>query len=369
MPPIFSARQALDHLHQMAGLGLQGPQLIGPVLQALHALVGFDAGGYVHAGSDGTLQTYLENPRIQAREADYFDPQIQRSEGETFRCRLHDLGHAAHIGTGPLLLEQLLQVPYAHMLRSDFYNVLLRPAGVTDWTTWVLRARNGRALGSLILYRHMGARPFTREELFVLERLQVHLVCILQSEEAGTPDSDVAGEGLLITSEQGHAQWLSPEAAALLRLAFSWRWRGTAGALPEPLQELLRRLRASAVPGEPLPVPQMEWGNAHGWFTLRATRMAAARGAQHAVALHITRRVARGPRLLAALRALGLPTRQRELAWWMAHGLPESQIAERMGISVNTVVYHRRQLYNRVGAQTREDLLGCLQRRVAMPVG
>jgi DNA-binding CsgD family transcriptional regulator len=78
------------------------------------------------------------------------------------------------------------------------------------------------------------------------------------------------------------------------------------------------------------------------------------------VALHITRRMARGARLLSALQALGLPRRQQELAWWLARGLSESQIAERMGISANTVVYHRRQLYMRMGAASREDLLAAL---------
>jgi DNA-binding CsgD family transcriptional regulator len=78
------------------------------------------------------------------------------------------------------------------------------------------------------------------------------------------------------------------------------------------------------------------------------------------VALHITRRMARGARLLSALQALGLPRRQQELAWWLARGLSESQIAERMGISANTVVYHRRQLYNRLGLQGRQELLGSL---------
>jgi DNA-binding CsgD family transcriptional regulator len=31
-----------------------------------------------------------------------------------------------------------------------------------------------------------------------------------------------------------------------------------------------------------------------------------------------------------------------------------------MGISANTVVYHRRQLYNRLGLQGRQELLGSL---------
>ena len=60
--------------------------------------------------------------------------------------------------------------------------------------------------------------------------------------------------------------------------------------------------------------------------------------------------------LLPTLRALGLPQRQHELAYWLARGLPEAQIAERMGISANTATYHRRQIYTRLGVQNRLEL-------------
>ncbi|MEZ5606734.1 MAG: helix-turn-helix transcriptional regulator [Burkholderiaceae bacterium] len=364
MPPPRSAHQALARLHQVAGLDLQGPQLIAPVLQALRPLVPFDAGGYVHAGSDGVLQTHLEDPGIRARVADYFDPRILHSERQVFHCSLRDLGHTVHLGSGPLLLEQLLKVPQQQMRRSEFFNVVLRPSGVTDWATLVLRA-DGQWVGTLILYRHAGAPAFTHQELEVLAPLQARLGRLLQPGDLDLHEAEVVATGLLIATGEGRLQWVSPDAETLMRQAFGWRWRGAADVVPAPLQDLLRRLHVPALPGQAL--PQLELSNAQGWFSLRATRMTAASGtpgapgAPQAVALHITRRVARGARLLSALQALGLPRRQAELAWWLARGLPESRIAERMGISANTVVYHRRQLYNRLGLQGRQELLERLQ--------
>lgn len=345
----------------MAELDVQGPQFIEPVLKVLHALVAFDAGGYMHPAGDGVLQTYLEDPGIRAREADYFDQRILRSEGKVLRSSLRHLGHTVHLGAGPLLLAQLLKVPHAELLRSDFYNVVLRPSGVTDWATLVLR-RGGQRVGALVLYRQAGSPPFTRDELDVLAPLEPALARVLQPGGLDEGDGEVLDSGLLIATARGRPQWISPEAETLLQQAFGWRWRGAAGALPEPLQALVRRMQAPVSPGEPLPVPQINVCNAQGWFSLRATRMAAAtgEGARQAVALHVTRHAARGARLLSALHALALPQRQHELAWWLARGLPEPQIAERMGISLNTVVYHRRQLYNRLGLQGRQDLLRSL---------
>lgn len=110
-------------------------------------------------------------------------------------------------------------------------------------------------------------------------------------------------------------------------------------------------------------LPQLDLHNASGWFSLRATQMAAAAesgtGEHHgdrAVGIHITQRVARVARLLPTLRALGLPQRQQELAYWLARGIPEEQIAARMGISANTATYHRRQIYTRLGVQSRKEL-------------
>lgn len=84
--------------------------------------------------------------------------------------------------------------------------------------------------------------------------------------------------------------------------------------------------------------------------------MTAASGEGHSVSIHITQRAPRVARLLPALRMLGLPQRQHELAYWLVRGLPEDQIAARMGISANTTTYHRRQIYTRLGVQTRQEL-------------
>jgi DNA-binding CsgD family transcriptional regulator len=67
--------------------------------------------------------------------------------------------------------------------------------------------------------------------------------------------------------------------------------------------------------------------------------------------------MARGTRLLAALQGWGLPPRQHALAYWMARGSPEPQIAARLGVSLPTVVHHRRALYERLGVQDRQGLL------------
>ncbi len=359
MPTDRKASTAIAHLRHLARLDASGPELIAPVLASLHALIGFDSSGYFYPGPGGELDVHMEHPSVQAAVPDHFDPRILASEARVFHNVLQHGDDIARHPHGPQTLAQMLRVPAAELLRSDYYNVVMRPAGVADWLSLPLRAPQiqgvGVGVGMLFLFRPAGARPFGAEDLATLARLQPSLARALWpgGVDAG---GEVLREGVLVVTPLGQPLWASPEAEALMAQALGWRWRGTGkAALPHALQLLIQRLR---LPGAP--APEMALRNAHGAFHLRAAPLAAATGPGEAVALHITQRATHSARLLAALASTGLPPRQRELAYWLARSLPEPQIAARMGISANTVVYHRRQLYAALGVASRGALLACL---------
>lgn len=349
-------RHALARLHRMASLQAGGVQLIEPLLQELRRVVGFDFGCMLYPGSDGELMNYAQEP-MQSVAQDYFDARVLRSERQVLVRSPRDFGETVRHEHGPRLMREQMVVPMTDMLRSDYYDAVMRATGAKDYMSLALRTPQGVGLGVIHLFRDTEASGFTPQDAALLGRLEAHLARVLQEGERDAQGSEVHSQGVLVASPQGRLMWISPEAETLMPLAFGWGWRrGT--QLPPALQELLRRLHAQQ-PGE-MALPAMELFTAQGLFSLRATHLAPAQEARQdrqAVALHITRRVARGVRLLSALQTLGLPQRQHELAWWLVRGLPESQIAQRMGISLNTAVYHRRQLYNRLGVMGRDELL------------
>ena len=360
MPTHRQATNAIAHLRHLARLDASGPELIAPVLASLHALIGFDSSGYFHPGAGGELDVHMEHPAVQAAVPDHFDPRILASEARVFHNVLQHGDDISRHPRGPQSLAQMLRVPAAELLRSDYYNVVMRPAGVADWLSLPLRAPHGQDVGMLFLFRPAGARPFGAEELATLARLEPCLARVLWAGGVEAADGEAVREGVLVATPLGQPLWASPEAEALMAQALGWRWhrngRGVGRApLPHALQLLIQRLR---LPGAP--APEMALRNAHGSFHLRAAPLAAATGPGEAVALHITQRVAQSARLLEALGRAALPPRQRELAYWLARGLPESRIAGCMGISANTVVYHRRQLYAALGVASRAELLECL---------
>ena len=349
-------QQAMARLQHMACLDFTGPQLIEPVLNELRRVIAFDTGIYFHPDADGALDAYIE-PSI-AREwiHRYFDPQMAGLEQEVVHHSARDFATAVRLQYGALAMEQLVSVSHHDFIRSGYYNEISRPAQVLDYLSLVLRTPQGAGVGAVKLCRRPDAPRFVPEEAALLTPLEPWLARILQPGELDTHDTVVHASAMLVATPEGRLLWTSPEADALLILAFGPRWYRRS-ELPQALQMLLGRLRHVELGAAQ---PQMDLHNANGWFSLRATRMAAAEGEGRAVGLHITQRVPRVAHLLPALRALQLPQRQHELAYWLARGLPEDQIAARMGISANTATYHRRQIYTRLGVQNRQELQGLL---------
>ena len=359
-------QQAIARLQQMACLDFTGPQLIESVLHELHYLISFDSGAYFYPGGKGGMDAYLEPSMGRDTIHTYFDPQVMASERKVMLRSAHQFADAVRLDHGAQGLEQLLAVPISELLRSDFYNVTLLPVEVFDLLSLVLRTPQGEGLGTMKLYRSVASSRFGMRDLAMLGRLEPWLARILQPGELDTQDSVVHDSAMLVTTPQGRLLWTSQKSSLLLALAFGPTWHRRS-ELPPALQALLQRLHAVERPGDsrtgPAPaLPQLDLHNASGWFSLRATPMAAAVGQRQAVGIQITHRVPRAAHLLPALRELGLPQRQHELAYWLARGLPEAQIAERMGISANTATYHRRQIYTRLGVQSRKELQAHLMR-------
>jgi len=58
-----------------------------------------------------------------------------------------------------------------------------------------------------------------------------------------------------------------------------------------------------------------------------------------------------------ALSGLGLSPKQREVALGLAKGSSNREIAAAMGVSVNTVAYHIKQLFQRLDAHDRQQMI------------
>lgn len=356
---------AIARLQQMACLDFSGPELIDPVMHELHELIRFDTGVYFHPDGAGALDAYVEPSVARERMPLYFAPEMLEQELKLVRYSLQDFPSAVRHEHGVLTMEQIITVSRDEFVRSEFYNELARPSDWEDFLSLVLRTPQGRGVGSLKLCRKPGAQRFTGVEVALFGRLEPWLALALQPGEMDAEGSVIVDSSVVVTTLHGRVLWTSSQADRLMALAFGLRWYRRS-ELPPALRVLLERLRfldgrrTSQFPEASL--PQLELQNASGSFTLRATQMSAGTSGEEgedsgrAVGIHITHRVPRVVRLLPTLRALDLPLRQFELGYWLARGIPESEIAERMGITASTAAYHRREIYSKLGVQNRKEL-------------
>ena len=225
MPSPSSTQQAIARLQHMTRMEAGGPPMVVPLLETLHGVLGFDSSAYVYPADGGELAVHMEVPAAQSVVADYFDPRILRSERQVLVHSSRDFDAAVRYEQGPQMLGQLVRVPIPELERSDFYNVVMRPMRTVDCMSLVLRTPDGEGIGTLKLYREAASPAFGPGDAAVLARLEPYLAHILRTGGRGAEAGEAHSQGMLITTPQGRLLWLSPEAEALLPLAFGWRWR------------------------------------------------------------------------------------------------------------------------------------------------
>ena len=91
--------------------------------------------------------------------------------------------------------------------------------------------------------------------------------------------------------------------------------------------------------------PQPAMPTRRGRLLLRAYRLGETPGPQAPIAILIARQEPMLLEFAEALRALGMPPQQQEIVLRMAQGKSNQEIAQDMGLSLNTVAYHIKQIF------------------------
>lgn len=349
-------RRAVQQIQALAGLDTGGPHLLPVLLEELGRLFAFDSAAYYHLDAQGCPLMVTEDPDVLSVVPLYLDARMQAAERQVAR----PFAQAVREDFGPQVRAQLVTVPWRRFLHSDYYNVLLRPARLHDCVSLVTRLPGGRATGALKFYRRSRCRAFHHEELGELARLEPYLALALQPRVPAAADTlATTHRALLVFGPKERLLWLSDSAATLMDQIFGAGWHRHAGGMPVQVRSVLEALRPGRTARLP---PRRQWRDARGEFVIEARRMESVAGRAGAVAVEIERREPRRPGLLRHLARSGLPRRQFEVACHLTGPRSEAQIAAALGISLNTLVYHRRRLYERLEVRSRLELSAMLER-------
>jgi len=349
------------HIRQLCCLGLPGEQLMPVLLKAVRQLVGADSAGFfwVDAGGDMTnlyAERLLPEPVMRLYFERYYD-----AEDSSFRHAFIERATAEDAVVAMSTSDAVAQSPY--------YNDVFRHLDAHHVLYGVARAQ-GHAVGQLSLYRPKSARPFAsaqRAELASIMHYVAHGVSQRASLAGGAPtfvDSD--DDAIFLIAHDGEIRQGSSAAHKLLRLATCGKLgreeverdsEDTVRLLLRRLAERLRLVMSDRAADPPCLILNTPWGR----FVLRAYSMSEPPLAPDAsIAVRIQRQEPSLLKFVDALCGLRLTPMQREVAVGLAKGRSNREIATALGLSINTVGYHVKALFQRLDAHDRQQMIAAV---------
>jgi len=252
------------------------------------------------------------------------------------------------------------------LVNTPMYDRILRPLGLERWLRTAVR-RGERGLGLLFLSRPAGEPNYSAREEARVAALQPFLAHILEVPDGTYVEDLRTGDdrGLVVADTRGRVMHLCPIAQVLRRMIVFPQGVGGAdlsSLWDAALAGLTARLYAIRG-GCPTPLPPF-WRHQNAWgrFELRAQPLLPAASDTLLAAIHIRRFRPAVVRMTRALATLGLPPRQQEIALLLAQGAQNAAIATRLGLRPSTVAGTVKDIYRRVGIDSRtamrELLLG-----------
>ncbi|MBO0733626.1 MAG: hypothetical protein J2P49_04775 [Methylocapsa sp.] len=356
-------RKALVSIRRLSCLGLGGQIAVPAILGELHRLIPSYSNQFFWAGPNHELANlYDEGDVILPVLPLYMDEFHNKREREivfTF-AETMQRSRRSHVMR---YREQTVKVEETRFEKHDFYNQVMRPTSIYDVLQLVV-AEHGRSIGLLHISRACRDPEFN-------ERERQLLLCVApyfaHAQVAQNTDERMAGSedrGLIIATREGKIEYLSPQAGRLLAMAQHPVLLSSGVSLPCPgamlppwtkrLCEDLFRIFEDKAPSE---APVCQLTNAWGAFTFRAYWLdGAARQSAALIGIAVERLEPLALKFWRQAEQLPLSGREIEVCLPLALGRSRAEIADRLGVSEHTAVNHCRNIYAKLGVQSRAEL-------------
>lgn len=347
------------HIRQLCCLGLPGEQLMPPLLKAVRELVGADSAAFFWVDAQGEMtKLYSEKTLPEPVMKVYFERYYDSGESAFRRAFIERASRPEPV---------MAVTPSEEAERSPYYNDIMRQLGAHHVLYGIVREQ-GQAIGQLSLYRSKRARPYSVAQQQELASI-IHYIARGVSRRAAAVAGDVAfldaaDDAVFLMRADGGVSQLSLAAQKLLSLATQGHIgpdavsAGIAEAARPVLRALADQLRGAVAGGDagaPVHIVDNTWGR----FVLRAYAVSDAPLEGDApIAVRIQRQEPMLLRFVGALGGLGLSPQQREIAAGLARGASNQELAEALGVSVNTIAYHIKQLFQRLDTHDRQEMIG-----------
>lgn len=357
--------QVISRIKRLSSLDIDGTTLAPALLDTLHGLVPSYSNCLVRLKPDFDISyIYDENPDsaglIPLYAQEYFD---------TRECQvMTGFSQAAKTELGVTGLQDALKVSSKAYYQHDFYNEIFRPMGYRDFIRVTLREA-GTPVGVLSLHRSKNDPQFTPKDRYQLNAIAPFLAFALNKTSEVTTQTLVDSDesAMIIANCRGQILSISHHAEELLRHAFhpqlpSQNEQQIPKSLAGLVNEACRHLKSMNSDNGPKTPPIWHFKNPLGGFTFKAYWLSGSscQNGGDIMGITIQRQIPKQLKMVKQLERFGLTDRQFEVAMLMLEGHSRTKIAKKLNVSAHTVVYHCREIYSRLGINSREELSGKL---------
>ncbi len=362
-------KKAVASIHRLCCLGLGSQIAIPAILGELHGLIPSYNNQFFWAGPNQELANIYD-------EGDVMLPFVPLYLGEFHNKREREVVFTfvetmrrSRRSEVIRYRETTLKVDEKRFENHDFYNLMMRPTGIYDALQLAV-AEHGRSIGLLNISRAPRDPEFTerdRQLLLSLAPFIAHAQAPSSIDERMVESED---RGLIIVTPAGEIEYVSPQARRLMAMAqhpvlvsSGVTLPGRGSALPSEVMRLCHDLQRIFEDKMPSAVPVCRLSNAWGAFTFRAywlDRGVEQNGAR-LIGIAVERLEPLALRLWRRAETLPLSGREIEVCLPLALGHSRAEIAERLGVSENTAINHCRNIYAKLGVQSRAELVEKLQ--------
>lgn len=239
--------------------------------------------------------------------------------------------------------------------RSARYRDLLLPAGIPHElrAAFVIR---GRVWGAVHIARRAGSGPFEQRDVDALAAVTGAIARGIRASLRFDAARRITGSdapGMVVLGPRDEVELITPQARELLAALHPAESGYTDETIATPVLALASFVRSA-------PDGRHDGGNvvtvpgADGWVTLHASLPGSPGDGRVAVVLER----ATGARSAAVrLEAFAATAREREVATLLARGLSRAEMAETLVVSPHTVEDHVKNLYEKLGVASRQELV------------
>ena len=347
-------------IQQLCSLGLSENHIMPALLELLHDYIPSYANVYMWADAQGNVaEIYDERPISHSLMALYYDEFMNSLEMEVFDGWPSSLIHRNAVD-----MDLLWKVDRKTFFRHSFYNELYGQVGY-HWGLHRPIRSNSRNHGALQLHRTHHDRPFSQDDAVNLDKVARHLEYAFRIPQESYENCTKlpSNTGFITANSKGKILNYSRGAERLTLLALTADLNQKHGSIlsiaqSPHLTELTSRLD-SITGGQDVEPPSVVITNKWGKFCVMAYLMyptSAANGKQ-LINFKIEHFLPPQLLLLERLDDYKLTQRQKEICIQIGLNHSYEDIATRLGIAKSTVISHKKDVFNRLGINNRNELV------------